>query len=92
MRNDAGLDNIGVAYLYCDCNDTQRQTVVQLLSSIVKQLAEQSESLASVVLKFCSQLEKQKRPSSADALVGIIEQSAQHFQRVFILVDALVGS
>lgn len=82
--------NVAVAYLYCDYKNERTQSESELLSNIARQLTEQTRSIPSEVREFRSRNAEKKRSAKADEWISLIEVLCLSFQKVFIIVDALV--
>lgn len=81
-----------LAYVYCDYKDTNTQSAVGLLSSVIRQLAEQFTPLPSEVKAFRdNDLEKRRNPTD-DERISLLKSMCSYFQTVYICVDALVRS
>lgn len=81
--------NIGIAYLYCNYGQQQQQKTGDLLSNILKQLAQGQPSIPADVKKLYRQhVDKQTRPSFDD-IIKVLHSTIGLYFRVFIVVDAL---
>lgn len=81
-----------LAYVYCDYKDTNTQSAEGLLSSVIRQLAEQSSPLPPEVKAFRdNDLEKRRNPTD-DERTSLLKSMCSYFQTVYICVDALVRS
>jgi hypothetical protein len=86
FQNDA---NIGIAYLYCNYRQQQQQKTEDLLSSLLKQLAQEQPSVpVHVKSLYESHRTKQSRPSF-DEIVKGLHSTIRLYSRVFIVIDAL---
>ena len=86
FQNDA---NIGIAYLYCNYRQQQEQKAEDLLSSLLKQLAQEQVSVpADVRSIYESHRTKRTRPSSGE-IVKALHSAIRLYARVFIIIDAL---
>jgi hypothetical protein len=86
FQNDA---NIGIAYLYCTYRQQQEQKALDMLSSLLKQLAQEQISVpADVKILHESHRTKRTRPSY-DEIVKALHSTIQSYSRVFIIIDAL---
>lgn len=79
-----------LAYVYCDYKDTNTQSATGLLSSVIRQLAEQLGSLPPEVKAFRdNDLERRRNPTD-DERVSLLKSLCSYFQTVYICIDALV--
>ncbi|KAE8442846.1 hypothetical protein EG329_002588, partial [Mollisiaceae sp. DMI_Dod_QoI] len=85
-----GNDNgVGIAYLYCDFRQKDKQGVEELLASLIRQLSQCQPSLPEGSRTLVHRhKEKQTRPSRDD-LLRALEPIAAMYSRVFIIVDAV---
>ena len=84
--NDA---SVGIAYIYCSYQEQQEQKPEDLLSSLLKQLAqEQPVMLTNVEHLFKRHETKQTRPSF-DEIIQTLHSTIQLYSRAFIVIDAL---
>ena len=80
---------IGVAYIYCNFRQQDKQEINDLLASLVKQLAQRQSSLpGSVIDLYNRHKEKQTQPSF-DEISRTLQSVATIYSTVFIVVDAL---
>ncbi len=86
FKNEA---NIGIAYLYCNYRQQQQQKAKDLLSSLLKQLAQRQPSVAAEVKKLYEQHRAKKTAPSFYDIVQVLQSTIQLYSRVFIIVDAL---
>lgn len=80
---------IGIAYVYCSYKDTQRETAVNLLSTIVQQLLLQSFANVVGVLDLFQGHAKQKTRPALSEVQDLLRVSLRGFNRTYVVVDAL---
>ena len=81
--------NTGVAYLYCNFRRQDEQSVVDLLVSLLKQLAQGQRSLPDCVRSLYNTYnERQMRPS-LNEISRVLRSVTAIYSKVFITVDAL---
>lgn len=81
--------NAGIAYYYCDFRHQDHETVTVILSSILKQLAQCSDSLPDAISTlYCKHKDKCTRPSLKEIL-GALESLSSLHSRIFIVIDGL---
>lgn len=81
--------NIGMAYIYCDFRRQTEQTAEQLLSNLLKQLAQRQSSLSTDVRALYGTHRNIKGKPSFDELSKTLHLVAATYSRVFIVIDAL---
>lgn len=86
FRNDNG---IGIAYLYCNFQHQDEQKIDNLLTSLLKQLAESQPSLPGTVKDLYDQHQTKRTRPSLIEILGSLQSVAMMFSRVFIVIDAL---
>ncbi|KAF3290930.1 hypothetical protein TWF970_000188 [Orbilia oligospora] len=81
---------VGIAYVYCNFNRSHEQKLDNLLASLLKQLAAQSQSALpdSVKKLHKSHLAQKTRPSDQD-IINTLRSVIKTYSRVFVIVDAL---
>lgn len=79
----------GVAYVYCDFRRKSEQKIGHILSSLLKQLAERSNSIPQAVVDLYNQHKGRRTCPSLDELSTTLHSVAAQYSRVFIIVDAL---
>ncbi|KAH6844764.1 ankyrin repeat protein [Chaetomium sp. MPI-CAGE-AT-0009] len=80
--------HIGIAYLYCNFRRQADQKVEDLLSSVIRQLAQDQSSLPECLRILYDKHKGRTRPSFGE-LSSALQTVANLFSRVFIAVDAL---
>ncbi|KAL7804902.1 ankyrin repeat-containing domain protein [Trichoderma aethiopicum] len=78
---------VGISYLYCDYR--RQHTARELLSSLVRQLAQRQASVPDGVSEIYRKYQKQPRGLSLDEMVTLLHSVSKLFSRVFVIVDAL---
>ncbi|KAL4806547.1 hypothetical protein BDV18DRAFT_152048 [Aspergillus unguis] len=82
-------ESIGIAYIYCNFNRQNEQSLLALLSSLLKQLCQGQPSVPeSVRGLYDKHIPKRTRPSY-QSIASALESVISKFLRVFIVVDAL---
>jgi ankyrin repeat protein len=81
--------DIGIAYLYCDFRQQDRQKVERLLASLLKQLAQGLPYLPeSVKSLYDSHKDKRTQPTFNE-ISGALQSVSALYSRIFIAIDAL---
>ncbi|KAI9742546.1 MAG: hypothetical protein M1818_003686 [Claussenomyces sp. TS43310] len=78
-----------IAHVYCDYKDLKTQSEVELLSSITRQLAEQTSTMPPAVKKFCEKNAQKRRNSTDEEWISLVQSICLHFQKTYVFVDAL---
>ncbi len=81
-----------IAYIYCDYKDKKTQSELALLSSIARQLTEQTSSIPPIVQEFCEKNAQKRRNPTGDEWTLLIKSICVLFQTTFIFIDAIVRS
>ncbi|KAH0559681.1 hypothetical protein GP486_003801 [Trichoglossum hirsutum] len=84
-----GDTTVGIAYVYCNYQQKDEQRVDNLLSSLLKQLAESQSSLPGSVKDLYNQHKQKRIRPSLDEILRVLRSVAMIFSRAFIIVDAL---
>ena len=79
-----------IAYIYCDYKDAKTQSELELLSSITRQLAEQTSPLPPEVKSFCDKNTHSRRNPTDDERISILRSICLRFQTTYVFIDALV--
>ena len=80
---------MSISYIYCDYKDRKTQTVVNLLSSLVKQIVLQQADLPREVKDLFAAHNDGQSPMSLDVYSKLLASLSSYFRRSFIVVDAL---
>jgi hypothetical protein len=77
------------AYFYFDFNDTQKQDPGLMLHSLLRQLLQRSVTIPKDVDALFSSCDNGQRRPSVHALLEAMQQAAQVFTQVYVVLDAL---
>ena len=90
-RDEAALGKkVAVAYFYCDSKDPKTHLVDELLPVIIKVLIRKNVTVPEELDKLHQKyLDTEKAPSETD-LLKLIESFSMSFDKVYVLIDALV--
>jgi hypothetical protein len=80
---------VGIAYLYCNFRQKDKQKAQDLLASLLKQLSEEQSSLPDSVKSLYDKHKKTRTQPSLDEISGTLQFVAAAYSRVFIIIDAL---
>lgn len=81
--------NCAVAYIYFDFHEQDQQKPVQILASLVKQLAYQISSLPKELEDLHKRLNPQDKKPTAEELYSTLLSTFKPFSQVFLVFDAL---
>ncbi|KAH9892130.1 hypothetical protein F4778DRAFT_772870 [Xylariomycetidae sp. FL2044] len=81
--------NAAIAYVYCNFNRKNEQTIEHLLSSLLKQLAQCQPSLPDSVQKLYDQHKQRRTRPPLEEISRVLQSVASGIPRVFIVIDAL---
>lgn len=84
----AGQD-VAITYLYCNYKEQTDQTSVNLVSSILKQLAENNPAICDQLDLLYEQHLPRKTRASFGEISKALESAITSFDRIFIVIDAL---
>ena len=86
FQNDA---NIGIAYLYCNYRQQQQQQPEDLLSNLLKQLAQEQLSVPADIKNLYKNHRTKRTRLSFDEIVKVLHSIIRLYSKVFIIIDAL---
>jgi hypothetical protein len=86
FHNDA---TVGIAYVYCNFRQQDKQKVDHLLASLLKQLAESQPSLPASVRDLYDRHKAKRTQPSLDEISRVLQSVAAIYSRVFLIIDAL---
>ncbi|KAI9931069.1 hypothetical protein MW887_010726 [Aspergillus wentii] len=89
LKRTSGDPGIGVAYIYCNFNRKSEQKFDSLLSSLLKQLAQQQKPLHKTVKSLYKRHKAQRTRPSLDEIKNALHSVVGMYSKVFVLVDAL---
>lgn len=78
-------NNIGLAYLYCNYKLKEEQTIVRLMSSLLKQLLGQGQPVPDSLLKKY----KSNSALTTDDISAALTDTIKSYDKVFVVIDAL---
>jgi hypothetical protein len=84
-----GQNNVAIAYIYCNYKEHIRQTVSELIASLLKQLVQGSPATSDSAKSLYQRHTPQNtRPTIAE-LIKTLQSEIRTYSKVFIIVDAL---
>jgi hypothetical protein len=90
IEENTQRSKVAIAYVYCDYNDPKTKCEIELLSSITRQLAEQSKPMPPEVNAFRDKYAEKRRHPTGDERISIVRTISELFERTYVFVDALV--
>ena len=81
--------DIGIAYLYCNFQWKNRQSARDLLSSVLRQLAQGRSSLPQSLKSLYGRHRNMKTRPSFDEISNTLHTVASEYTRIFVVIDAL---
>ena len=82
-------EDVSIAYIFCDYQDRQKQTTLNLFSSLLKQTILQLKELPSEIREIYVKHNNGQRPLALEDCIRLLLSVTNRFRRSFILVDAL---
>jgi len=82
-------DNVGVAYLFCDYKKQEEQTFINLIASILKQLAQQQITISDGIANCYHDHVMQKTYPTINQFCDLLKCGLTKFARTYIVIDAL---
>ena len=79
----------GIAYIYCNFRRQDEQKINDLLTSLLKQLAESQTSLPSTVKELYDRHKTKRTRPSLEEISRSLQAVTMLYSRVFLIVDAL---
>ena len=75
--------------MYCNYKEHDDQTIVNLIASLLQQLAQRNLAISeNIMALYYRHIKKQTRPT-LDELSKLLQSEARRFSKVFVLIDAL---
>lgn len=81
--------SVGVAFIYCNYNDPQKQTAINLIGCVLQQLMLQSHNLADELSVCFEDHRRTKRLPSISEYSSLLRSAAGYFSKLVIIIDAL---
>lgn len=83
------VENCGLAYIYFDYREQNIQTPIDVLSSLIKQLALHQDCVPGKLQKLYDELERREGKPSIQQLSDVIMSLLTSFNRVHLVFDAM---
>ncbi|MCJ1403377.1 hypothetical protein MMC11_006600 [Xylographa trunciseda] len=84
-----GMNKPGMAYVYCDYDDQNNQTLSNILGSILKQLIMQSATLPGFIDEIYRKDNHKPTNLEPEIFWKLLERLSKNFPRIYIILDAL---
>lgn len=89
FQAEAAREGYGVAYIYFNYKEQNQQKPMEVLSSLVRQLATQIEHLPAEIESLYDRFQNKGKRSKFDELYTALIATFKSFPRVFLVFDAL---
>jgi Cdc6-like AAA superfamily ATPase len=86
FHNDS---NTGIAYLYCNYRQQQKQKPIDLLASLLKQLVQEKPSMHESVKNLYERHKDKRTCPSLEEILKALHSVVVDYSRAFIIIDAL---
>src|SRR5205085_1151644 len=86
FQNDA---SIGIAYLYCNFRQQDKQKPTDLLLSLLKQLVQEQPFMPESVRRLHEHHNRQRTWPSLDEISKVLHSVIADYSRTFLIIDAL---
>lgn len=82
-------DDVVVAFIYCNYNEREEQTLVNLLGSLLQQFVQQRSTIPTDLQKVYESHERKKTRPSVAEYSRLLESQLSSFSEAFLVIDAL---
>ena len=89
LWNDVRTDRVGVAYIYCDYLKHGEQTPINLVGSLLKQLAEQQNPISGSLKNYYDEHRRRNTDPSPERAFEVFKADCDIWSRIYIIIDAL---
>lgn len=79
----------GIAYIYCNFQQQDDQTLEKLLANLLKQLAQRQSSLPKTIHDLYEEYEKSGTLPSLHEIMAALHSTAAAYESIFFVIDAL---
>ncbi|KAL8705510.1 MAG: hypothetical protein Q9201_001385 [Fulgogasparrea decipioides] len=79
----------GIAFIYCNYNDPQKQNVINIVGSILQQLMLQNAYLAEELSELYERHRKAKTNPSVVEYSALLQSAVGYFSKTIVIMDAL---
>jgi len=81
--------SVGTAYIYCSYKEQQMQKPEDLLSSLLKQLAQQRPTMPTNVERLFTRHEAKKTRPLLKEIIEALDSTIRLYSKIFVVIDAL---
>lgn len=81
--------SVAVTCVFCDYNDRENQTAINLLSSLAQQMLQQIKTLPEDVRSIYKDHKRKNTRLGLDDCIRILRSAINPFSKIFIVIDAL---
>ena len=89
VENLSNLGQVGLAYIYCDYRDQTKQTVVNIMGSLLQQLLFATSPIPNEVQKRLELIQGHGKAVEIGDIAEMLKITLSHFHHIFICIDAL---
>ena len=89
LEKDYKNQNVGLAFLYCDYKEAKKQSLDNLLASLVHQLVTRKIILVEEISSIYRHHVNRKTRPSRNELLTLLQDAVKCYSQTFIIVDAL---
>lgn len=83
------LEDVGLAYVYCNYKEQEGQTATNLISSIVQQLVQSHADVPEEIISLYQHHSRRQTRPMLGEWSKLLQSEVNRFSKVFIVVDAL---
>ena len=89
LWNKVPKDGIGVAYIYCDYLKHGEQTPINLVGSLLKQLAEQQNPISGSLQNYYDRHKRSNTNPDPELAFEVLKAECDSWSGIYIIIDAL---
>lgn len=89
LWNRVPKDGIGVAYIYCDYLKHGEQSPINLVGSLLRQLAEQQNPISGSLKNYYDEHRRSNTNPSPERAFEVLKADCGIWSRIYIIIDAL---
>ena len=89
LWNRVRTHRVGVAYMFCDYRKQREQTPLQLVGSLLKQLAEQQDPVFETLKGYYEQHTRSNTNPTSTQAWDVLQSQSAYWSRLFLIIDAL---
>jgi hypothetical protein len=89
LQNVFKTDRVAILYIYCNYREQSRQTISNLVASLLKQLVQDSSTAYDNIKSFYNRHRDHETRPTLDELRAELRSQIERYSKAFIVVDAL---